>query len=138
MSGATIVVRRVAAIPARESADTWRAIVGLLAAPGSVAQQELYAVTNIASVLISEEYTGQAPIVVRADTGPRVRVYTVHGPDAIDGQTVEESQLATWPTTQDGWSVSLPCGVDDLDEMRQAIAPHPCVTVRDMTDDVLA
>ena len=26
---------------------------------------------------------------------------------------------------RDGWTVSLPCGVDDIDDVRAALAPYP-------------
>lgn len=129
----SVVARRVAAIPARKSVETWRAIVGLLAEHGSAAHAELEAVTNVGAMLIAEEHTSTAPIVVTTAAGPRVRIYTVHGTDAADALE-DELPLAIWPLTEPGWAVSLPCAVEDLDDVAAALTSHAQITVRDAAD----
>lgn len=129
------VARNVAAVPVRTSVKTWEAIAGLLAPAGSPGRLRLDAVTNIAAILITAEYTGQAPIVVMPASGPRVRIRTVHGLDAVDALP-GEIPLPASPCAEPGWSLSLPCGIDDIDEIRRALRGHPGIEVRDLTDGV--
>lgn len=129
------VARSVAAIPVRTSVQTWEAIAGLLAPAGSPGRLRLGAVTNIAAILITAEYTRQAPIVVVPASGPRVRIRTVHGLDAID-VLPEEIPLPTSPCAEPGWSMSLPCGVDDIEEIRDALRGHSGIEVRDLTEGI--
>jgi hypothetical protein len=130
-----VVARTVAAIPVRSSVQTWEAIAGLLAPAGSPGRLRLDAVTNIAAILITEEYTSQAPIVVIPASGPRVRIRTVHGMDALDALP-GEIQLAASPCASPGWSMSMPCGIDDIEEIREALRGHLGIEVRDLTDGV--
>jgi hypothetical protein len=129
------VTRTVAAIPVRTSVQTWEAITRLLAAAGSPGRNRLDAVTNIAAILITAEYTQQAPIVVMPPSGPRVRIRTVHGIEAADA-LAGEIPLAASPCAEPGWSMSLPCGIDDIDEIRDALRGHPGIDVRDLTDGI--
>jgi hypothetical protein len=130
-----VVAREIAAIPVRTSVQTWQAIAGLLAPAGSGSRLRLDAVTNIAAILITSEYTAQAPIVVMPASGPRVRIRTVHGLNAIDALP-GEIPLAASPCAEPGWTMSLPCGIDDLEEMRTALLGHPGIEVRELTDGV--
>jgi hypothetical protein len=131
----TVVSRHVAAVPVRTSTATWGAVAGLLAPAGSAGRGRLEAVTNIAAILIAAEYTWQAPIVVIPAGGPRVRVRTIHGLDAVE-TLPEEIPLAVQPCAEPGWTVSLPCGVDDIEEIRAALSSHPGIEVRDVTDGI--
>jgi hypothetical protein len=131
----SVVSRDVAAIPVRTSAATWGAVAGLLAPAGSSGRGRLEAVTNIAAILIAAEYTWQAPIVAIPAGGPRVRVRTIHGLDAIETMA-EEIPLAVQPCAESGWTMFLPCGVDDIDEIRAALSSHPGIEVRDVTDGI--
>jgi len=133
----TVIARRVASVPVRTSVDTWNAAVDLLTPAGGAARTELEAVTNIAAMLISEEYTRDAPIVVTPRRGARVRIYTMHGLDAVDTRD-DEAPLATCPLDEPGWTVSLPCGVDDIDDIRGALEAHPHISVRDATEGITA
>src|SRR5215469_4124100 len=108
----SVVSRAVAAIPVRTSVGTWEAITDLLAPAGTAGRGRLEGVTNIAAVLITAEYTQQEPIVVMPSSGPRIRIRTVHGADAEEART-EEVSLASSPCAEPGWTLSLPCGVDD-------------------------
>lgn len=131
----SVVSRTVAAIPARTSVGTWNAVTDLLAPPGSAGRVRLEAVTNIAAVLITAEYTRQAPIVVIPASGPRTRIRTAHGPDAADAQAMEIPLVASL-CADPGWTMSLPCGVDDIEEIRAALGRHPGIEVRDVTDGI--
>lgn len=131
-----VVSRRVAAIPVRTSVETWKAIVALIAAPGAGSTGTLTAIIDVAAMLIAEEYTRDAPIVVIPASGPRVRIYTTHGEAAIEGDDEAQTPLATWPTAQPGWLLSFPCGIDDIDDARHALEAFPSVGVRDLTDGI--
>lgn len=131
----SVVSRTVAAIPARTSVGTWRAVTDLLAPPGSAGRVRMEAVTNIAAVLITAEYTRQAPIVVISASGPRIRIRTAHGPDAADALAAE-IPLVSSPCAGPRWTMSLPCGVDDIEEIRAALGQHPGIEVRDVTDGI--
>lgn len=131
------VARTVAAIPVRTSVQTWEAIAAMLAPAGSPGRIRLDAVTNITAILVTEEYTRQAPIVVIPASGPRVRIRTVHGLDAIDALP-GETPLAASPCAEPGWSISLPCGIYDIEEIRDALRGHPGIEVRDLTEGFTA
>jgi hypothetical protein len=131
----TVIARRIASVPVRTSVDTWTAVVDLLTAAGGAARADLEAVTNIAAMLISEEYTRDAPIVVSPRRGARIRVYTLHGLDAVDARD-DEAPLATRPLDEPGWTMSLPCGVDDIQDIRGALQAHPHISVRDTTEGI--
>jgi len=126
----TTTARRVAAIPVRTSTGTWDAICNLLAQPGTTGRVELESIKSLAGVLIAEEYTSAAPIVVTG-AGPRVRVYTVHGDDAVDAED-EELPLTWWPCDGSNWEMSLPCAEADMAEMAKALAGRKMFSVRDL------
>ena len=131
----SVVTRRVSSVPVRTSVGTWNAVIALLTAPDHAARASLEAITNVAAMLITEEYTRDAPIVITPVAGLRVRIYTVHGTAAIDGGE-DEVPLATWPLAQSGWRLSLPCGIDDIDDVRSALRPYPSIDVRDTTEGI--
>jgi hypothetical protein len=133
----SVVSRRIPAVPVRTSAQAWTAIVELVTAPGQPARADLEAISNIAAMLISEEYTRDAPIVFMPTIGPRVRIYTVHGTAAIEDGG-DEAPLANWPLVEQGWRVSLPCGIDDIDDVRASLRAFAFVDVRDTTEGITA
>lgn len=124
---ASVISRRVVAVPHRTAGETWRVVVSLVAAPGSAAHDELLRAAGPAGMLIAEEATASNPIVVTSSAGPRYRIYTLHGEAAIGGDAAEQP-LPTLPADADGWSVALPCGADDLDDVVVALASAPHVT----------
>jgi len=130
-----VVSRTVAAIPVRTSVATWKAVTDLLAPAGSGGRGRLEAVTNIAAVLIAAEYSRQAPIIVIPASGPRIRIRTAHGIDAAEARA-GEILLAVSPCAAPGWTMSLPCGIDDIDEIRAALRCHPGIEARDVTDGI--
>ncbi|MDS0133207.1 MULTISPECIES: hypothetical protein [unclassified Amycolatopsis] len=132
----SVIVRTVPSTPIRTSVQTWETIVGLLTEAGQEAQAKLTAVTGVAATLIAEEYTSLAPIVVKPARGERVRIYTAHGALALEGE--EPPPLATWPLVEAGWSLSLPCAAEDIDEMRDLLEKHPEIEVRDLADGITA
>ncbi|WP_406345328.1 hypothetical protein [Streptomyces sp. NBC_00648] len=131
----SVIARRIASVPHRTSSQTWQAIVDLLAPDRGPARTALLAVAGPCSVTIAEEHTSSAAIVVLPATGPRIRIRTVHGGDALDAAQ-GETPLSSCPLEQPGWHLSLPCAEDDLDELRAALAAHPQISVRVLDDDV--
>lgn len=133
----SVVARRFASIPARSASETWDAIAAILAPDHqSEAGAELKSVSGIANSIISRETCQSAPIVVFGGPGPRVRVYCIHGDDAIAGEGVNESSLATTPT-QESWKMSLPCPKDDLDWISEELKKKSSrISARDMSEPV--
>ena len=129
----TVVARRIIATPVRSASEVWAVIVGLLAPqPGSEAHQELLAIGGIACSLITDETLKEAPAVVYG-SGPRVRMYCLYDDEACSGENASEAPL-TFDATDGDWQMSLPCHVDDLHWVQEALkkrASH--VTARDMT-----
>lgn len=132
----SVISRKVLSVPVRTSVETWTAIVDLLTPPDQPARVSLEAISNVTAMLIAEEYTRDAPIIVMPVIGDRIRIYTVHGSAAVEaeGANTNETPLATWPLSTAGWTLSVPCGVDDVDDIRAALRPYPFVDVRDMPD----
>jgi hypothetical protein len=129
----SVLSRRVASVPTRTSSDTWRVIIDLLARPDEPARAQLDAVTGIAALLVAEEYTAQAPIVVQPASGDRVHIYTVHGEAALEAEPSEQP-LANWPLAVPGWTISLPSAEADLVDIGAALADHGGFTVRDLNE----
>lgn len=129
----TVHARRLASVPRRGPIDTWRAICDLVCTGGD-ARAELDAIAGVAAALMAEEYTRDEPIVVTG-TGPQVRIYTLHGDQAIEADTSEELPLSHDPTAG-SWVLSLPCGADDLADARAAVAGAAHVEVRALGQDV--
>lgn len=131
---ATVIARRMNAVPVRTARETWQLTAELLADPGTPEHAELMAAAAAATMVISGEVTRTTPIVVTADTGPRVRIYTLHGEDAFGG-TEDETVLPSRPCTVPGWTVQLPCLPDDLDDVTAALSSLPHVWAYAAEDD---
>jgi hypothetical protein len=130
----TVVARTLASIPVRLASETWLRVVELLAPTNAAARDELLRVKGIASSLITREAMKDSPIVVAGD-GPRVRLYCVYGEQAIEGASVNEAALPGSPAESAGWTVSLPCPVDDLAWVRASLEGLSSrITARDMDE----
>lgn len=130
----SVVSRKLRSTPVRSAADTWTAMVFLLAPDEpSDAHKELVSVGGIASSLISSEAMADAAVVCTG-SGPRVRIYCLYNEDAITGEDANESPLQHYPTEED-WDVSLPCPPEDLDWVKRALKDKSNrVTARDMAE----
>jgi len=127
----TVVVRRIAATPARSATEAWSVIVDLLAPPSGAARNELDGTSGIGASLIAAETMRDSPIVV-SGVGPRLRIYCLFDELAILGDGASENPLAFWPTDGD-WTMSIPCPPEDLDWVRAALATRSTrITARDM------
>lgn len=129
----TVVARRVAAVPRRTSVETWERIIELLSDPDSTARTELQSVTSVAAMLIAEEYTKDAPIRVSGG-GPQLRLYTLHGDEAIDHDLADEGNLPFNPTDGDAWTLSLPAGSEDVAVAQAQVARSSRIQVRDLSE----
>jgi hypothetical protein len=123
----TTVARRFASTPLRTATETWSAIVDVLCPEGGAARDELEGAAGVIAMLIADEATRSQPIVV-SGTGPQVRIYTVHGPDAVDGTNVGEGGLAQNPTTGT-WTLALPVPDEDLEWVAPKLADWPHIVV---------
>ena len=129
----TVVVRRVAATPARSAGEAWAVIVGLIASADSQARRELDGVAGIVMSLIADEAMRGSPIIVRG-VGPRVRIYCIYDSEAILGEGVSEAALAVYPTGGE-WLMSLPCPREDLVWVQNALATASTrITARDLAE----
>jgi hypothetical protein len=129
----TVVVRRIASVPRRTSVESWHRIIELLTAPESDARGELASITDAAAMLIAEEFAKGTPITV-AGGGPLVRIYTLHGTDAIEHDLDDETELAFDPTAGDSWKLTLPAEDVDVEIARAAVASSRHVEVRDIAE----
>lgn len=125
----TVIARRVASVPVRTAVATWERVVEIVTVPGSDARDELTGITSIAAMLIADEQTKDAPITVSGG-GPLVRVYTVHGEDAVEHDDADEADLAFDPTSGDDWTLTLPASSTDVGVVEEAVADAPHVAVR--------
>lgn len=129
----TVVARRLASIPRRTSVETWQRLIDLISAEDSPARAELSSITSAASMLIAEEHTKIAPVTISGG-GPFVRIYTLHGEEAIEHDLNDEARFAFDPTAGDSWLLSLPATGADVQVARPAIAAAAHVEVRDVAD----
>lgn len=127
----TVIARRVASVPVRTAVATWERVVEIVTAPESDACDELTGITSIAAMLIADEQTKSEPITVSGG-GPLVRLYTVHGDDAVEQDAADEADLAFEPTSGDDWLLTLPASSADVAMVEEAVADAPHVTVRDV------
>src|SRR5205085_7856585 len=95
--------RRIASVPVRTSAQTWRHLIEILNPPLG-ARGVLEHAVDAAAIAISEESTIEMPMILTG-CGPQVRIYTVHGEDAIDGTNVNETSIPGLRFT-DSWQMS--------------------------------
>lgn len=132
----SVIARRVKAIPERSASEAWAVIVQLLAPQAdSSANKELSAVAGVACSLIADEAMKSAPIVVHG-SGPRVRIYCLYDEDAMTGDNANETAL-TFTATEGDWEMSLPCPVEDLTWVRDALKKHSTrITARDLTSTI--
>lgn len=128
----TIVARRFASVPVRSAADTWAAILEMVApSRNSQARRDLEAVKGVACSIIAGEIS--APIIVHG-AGPRLRIYCLYGDEAIEGDRVNEAPLAFDPTEGD-WHMSIPCPTDDLAWVKKKLEKSARVTARDESEN---
>jgi hypothetical protein len=126
-------VRRIASVPRRTSVESWHRVVELVTAPDSDARAELESITAMAAMLIAEEYAKATAITV-AGGGPLVRIYTLHGTDAVEHDLDDESALTFDPTAGAAWTLTLPAEDVDVEIARAAVASCTHVEVGDIAE----
>ena len=126
----TSIARRIGAIPLRTSYDTWQFITDLLSVAGHDLEPQLNEAADVASMLIAEEHTAENPIIL-SGCGPQVRIYTMHGINAIDGSQLNEQPVAIVATS--GWQLKFPAAGSDYELASTALAQMAHVSVYDPT-----
>lgn len=115
------IVRRIVSTPVRSSSDTWTAITALLAPdPGSDARRELSMIRGLVCAAISSEAMRHDPLVIRSQ-GITVRIYCLHGEDAIMSPGYDLQEFAWCPTDAE-WQLSIPCEPDDVRWLNRELA----------------
>ena len=104
--------RRIRSVPVRTATDTWTFIVDLITSGDGAMRAELGRAGNTAAMLIAEEHTAEAPIILLG-RGTQVRLYTLHGDDAVDGAAANELPLTLSPSS--GRQLALPATGSDFD-----------------------
>jgi hypothetical protein len=130
------VRRDFRASPERTGSETWEAIVALIAPDAKgAARKELSAVHGVAGQLIATEVGKDAAIVVYG-SGPRVKIYCLHGDDALTEDEANESSLGFDATSGD-WKVSLPAEREDVAWSKAEMAKHSKrISVREKSEAV--
>jgi hypothetical protein len=126
------LARRFYSVPARTSSETWLAIVDLIAHTAA-ARDELIAAVGLMSLLIADESTRYRPLVV-SGSGPQVRIYTLHGEDAIDKDEANEAPLAVDPTAGP-WSLEVPVSDGDSKWVTAQLKKYLHIFVAPPADD---
>lgn len=124
----TTIARRIASTPVRTATETWSLIRDLMSVAGLNIAHQLGLAANAACMLIAEEHTKADPIVITG-CGPLVRIYTLHGNDAIDGSTVNEQPLTI--SAKSDWRLAIPASGPDYGLAETALASAVHVTVYD-------
>ena len=127
----TTIARRIAAAPVRTASDTWDVISDLLGAAGGDIATGLSQAADVASMLIAEEHTAGNPIIL-SGCGPQIRVYTIHGSDAIDGSQLNERALTI--VASDAWQLTLPATGPDYGLARESLHDIANIDVYDPDD----
>lgn len=115
------VMRRVVSTPVRSATDTWTAITALLAPdPTSPARRELNRISGLACAAISSEALRHDPLELRS-RGIAVRIYCLHGEDAIMTPGYDLHEFA-WCPTDGEWQMSIPCEAADVRWLNRELA----------------
>ncbi|MCW5962499.1 MAG: hypothetical protein KIT83_00565 [Bryobacterales bacterium] len=115
------IVRRIVSTPVRSATDTWATIAVLLAPdPTGNARREFNRVAGLACAAIAAEAMREDALVLQTDN-MAVRIYCLHGEEAIMNPTYDESCLVVNPTEGE-WRMSIPCESSDLRWMNRELA----------------
>lgn len=129
----TVHARRIASVPRRTSVETWNTIVDLVTGAGSSARTQLLSVSGVGAAAIADEYTRDSPIII-SGSGPQVRIYTLHGSDAVEADLSDERPLTQDPTAAE-WTMSIPCADVDLDDFTELLSGAANVEIRSAAGD---
>lgn len=126
----TRVARRVGAVPVRTASEAWEFIVGMITTSERSMHADLVTAGNAAAMLISEEHTSMAPILL-SGCGPQVRIYTLHGDRALDDGSGNEMALNIMPS--DSWELALPATGTDFALAAAEVGGLEHITIYDPT-----
>ncbi len=126
----TTIARRIGATPLRTTTETWTVITDLLSPAGADIAPQLALAADAACMLIAEEHSADDPILVTG-CGAQVRIYTLHGTNAINGSNTNEQPLTITATPD--WELALPARGVDFDLAAAAVESVANITVYDPT-----
>jgi hypothetical protein len=97
------VRREIASIPVRTAAETWQAVIDLIAGTGSVDVATLKAAASVMESLIADEHATTVPIVVKG-SGPRLVIYCLYNESAMEaGKDIDK---LNWVPTAGDWAMT--------------------------------
>jgi hypothetical protein len=124
--------RDISSIPVQSASETWKQIVALITAKGTVDEQQLSAANGVLASLITDEHPAARAIIVEG-VGPQLRLYCRYGMSAI-----EEGGAVTalnWNPTAGDWSMHVPCDAENLSWVRNSLAKtSPRIKVFDVAE----
>jgi hypothetical protein len=114
----SIVTRRFSACPVRTAANTWEAIVEVIASASVDACNELLKIEGIAASVISDETPKKSPITI-IGAGSRLRIYCLYEEDGST-EDANESRL-NWNPFSEEWEIYIPAEKDELGWITKAL-----------------
>ena len=124
--------RDISSIPFQSASETWKQIVALITAKGTVDGQQLSAANGVLASLITDEHPAARAIIVEG-VGPQLRLYCRYGMSAIE-EGGEVTGL-NWNPTAGDWSMHIPCDAENLSWVRNSLAKtSPRIKVFDVAE----
>lgn len=126
------VRRDIASIPVRSAAETWQAVIDLIARDGSADAKTLKAAASVMESLIADEHAATVPIVVKG-VGPRLVIYCLYNEAAMEAD--KDIDPLNWnPTARVDWRMTAPAEAADVAWMNNTLKSRaPRITVHDVT-----
>ncbi len=115
----SVIARKFSACPVRTAANTWNAIVNVIASASTDGRLELLKIEGIAASIISDETPNKSPITI-IGSGPRLRIYCLYEEDGST-EDANESPL-NWNPFADDWVIYLPAEKNDLAWISKALS----------------
>ena len=115
----SVISRKFSACPVRTAANTWSAIVDVIAGASGTARVELLKIEGIAASVISDETPKKNAITI-IGTGPRLRIYCLYDEEGSIEDANESS--INWNLFEGDWSIYLPVEKEELTWVTKALA----------------
>ncbi len=115
----SVIGRKFSACPVRTAANTWTAIVEVIASASEDARNELYKIDGIAASIISDESPKKNPFTI-IGSGSRLRIYCLYDED---GSTEDANEAAlSWNPFEGDWEIHLPAEESELSWISKALS----------------
>lgn len=115
----SVISRKFSACPVRTAANTWSAIVDVIAGTSGDVRAELLKIEGIAASVISDETPKKNAITI-IGSGPRLRIYCLYDEEGSTEDANESS--INWNLFEGDWTIYLPVEKDELDWITKALA----------------